>query len=96
MLYQTNYLVVDKNLFMTIFNHELWDTFESFVRNNSNVIKLPHGDFVYEIERWVVEDEDFESQEQVFNKCPLEIQNQIYQLKKSQEKEGSGMLCIMI
>lgn len=45
------------------------------------------GDLVYSLESHVVEDEEYENQQEVFLLCSLETQNLIYQLKQMQLKE---------
>lgn len=72
---------------LSLTNEETYKKFLIWKDKHASPIRLPWGTIVYSLESFVVEEEDFESQEEVFTECSLEIQNLIYRLKQIQLKE---------
>jgi hypothetical protein len=83
-----SYFVVNKSHILALTDESTYKEFLDWNNKYGDFIRLPWGDLVSNIEGYVVEYEDFEEQEEVFNNCSLEIQNLIYQLKQIQLKEN--------
>lgn len=64
--------------------------FIAWCEHYTSCVRLPWDDYACSLESYVVDDEDFENQDEVFTDCNLNIQNLIYKLKKEQLKEVPG------
>ncbi len=92
---ELNYFIIQKEKFMSLFGEEDFKIFEVFMKEHCEMIRLPWGEFIYDLEGFVVEQEDFDLQEQVFTACDLNMQNLIFKLKehqKTEEKSGKYSL----
>lgn len=82
-----SYFVVYKSNILELSNEATLEKFLKWNKEHSEMIRLPWDDWLYNLEGWVTDDEDFEAQEEVFTECDLDIQNLIYKLKKYQLKQ---------
>jgi hypothetical protein len=77
MLIDTSYFLVTKEHIMSLSDEITYLNFLEWNAKNGNFQTLPWGDTISVIEGFVIEDEDFELQEDVFTNCTLEIENLI-------------------
>lgn len=83
-----SYFVVYKSHIVQLSNEETLEKFIEWIKEEGEFISLPWGDHVYGMESYLIDEEEFQLQEEVFTDCTLEIQNLIYNLKKMQLKEN--------
>lgn len=86
---ELSYYVVYKSQILSLSDEAILEKFLVWNKEHGDIIRLPWGDFIYNLEGWIVEEEDFLAQEEVFTDCDLDIQNVIYKLKQLQLKEDS-------
>lgn len=82
-----SYYVVYKSQILSLSDEATLEKFLEWNKKHGDLVRLPWGDFISNLEGWVVEEEDFIAQEEVFTECDLDIQNLIYKLKQLQLKE---------
>lgn len=82
-----SYFIVYKSNILELSDEATLEKFLKWNKENGEMIRLPWDDFIYNLEGWVTDDEDFIAQEEVFTECDLDIQNLIYKLKKYQLKQ---------
>ncbi len=87
---ELNYFIIQKEKFISLFSEEDFKVFEIFMKEHCEMIRLPWGEIIYELEGFVVEQEDFELQEQVFTVCDLNMQNLFFKLKEHQKTEDKS------
>jgi hypothetical protein len=82
-----SYFTISPSHVLSLTDENTYKEFLEWKNEHAWPIRLPWGDFVYSLEGFVVDQEEFDSQEEVFTECSLKIQNLIYQLKQIQLKE---------
>lgn len=83
-----SYFIVEQSHLLSLTDTEGAKDFTEWVHVSTECIRLPWGDSVYSLESHVVEDEEYDNQEEVFSLCNLATQNLIYQLKQIQLKDN--------
>lgn len=83
-----SYFIINKDHILSLVDEKTYQKFLDWKNKYAQPIYLPWGDTVYDLEGYLIEDEDFEAQEEVFTNCSLEIENLIYKLKQIQLKEN--------
>lgn len=82
-----SYYVIYKSQILSLSDEKTLEKFIEWNKNHGDLVRLPWGGFISNLEGWLVEEGDFLAQEEVFTDCDLDIQNLIYKLKQLQLKE---------
>lgn len=82
-----SYFTVYKSNILELSDEATLEKFLKWNKEHGEMIRLPWDDWIYNLEGWVVEEEEFIAQEEVFSECDLDIQNLIYKLKQHQLKQ---------
>lgn len=82
-----SYFIVTKEHVLSLTDAQTCQDFMEWVEVSTQCVRLPWGDLVYNLDPHVVEEDEYNAQEEVFLLCNLATQNLVYQLKQIQLKE---------